>query len=162
MRKIKTFNVDEDVYNGLLATFKKYGVNASLSSFVNNCLIELLTHLQEVEQASKNNPAYKIPMSFIISDLMKGLKNKKSVLPIYTGVGMDPQEVYEEILLTKWEDEYEARQRGISVEMYSYLQDGGYFLAPNKQYLIDEKTGKKYVVMPTGDGKSVLGEIKEE
>jgi len=162
MKKIKTFNVEEDIYDDLFKTFKKYKVNASLSSFVNSCLIELLTHLQEIEQASKNNPAYKIPMSFIITDLMKGLKNKKSVLPIITEVGTDPQEVYEEILLTKWEDEYEARQRGISAEMYSHLKEGGYFLAPNKQYLIAEKTGKKYFVAPNGTGGSILLEIKEE
>lgn len=162
MRKIKTFNVDEDVYNKLLGMFKKYGVNASLSSFVNNCLKELITNLEEVEQLLQKDPSFKVPMSFVIGETTRSLENKKSVPPILTEVGTDPQEVYEEILLTKWEDEYEARQRGISAEMYFHLKEGGYFLAPNKQYLIAEKTGKKYFVAPNGTGGSVLLEIKEE
>lgn len=165
MRKIKTFNVDEDVYNGLLSMFKKYEINASLSSFVNNCLAELLTHLQDVEAIKKKYPESKLPMSFVISEMTKSIDNKKSVLPVLFEVGFTEkgmQEHVEEELLTRWEDDYEAQKLGISVEMHSHLKGGGFFLAPNKQYLIAEKTGKKYFVAPNGTGGSVLFEIKEE
>jgi hypothetical protein len=164
MRKIKTFNVEEGVYKKLLSLFKKYDVNASLSLFVNNCLVELLTHLEEVELASKNNLAYKVPMPFVISEMVKGMKNKKTVHPmmIEAGAKSDPRKLYESLLLTKWEDEYEAQKLGISVEMYSHLKKGGFFVAQNKQYLIEEKTGKKYFVAPDGYGGSILLEIKEE
>jgi hypothetical protein len=165
VRKIKTFNVEEDVYNKLLAIFKQYGVNASLSSFVNNCLGELLTHLQEIEVMKKKYSESKLPMPFVINEMTKSLQNKKSVLPMLFAVGhteKDMQEYYEEDLLTQWENDYEAQKLGISIEMYSHLKEGGYFLAPNKQYLIAEKTGKKYFVVPNGTGGSVLLEIKEE
>lgn len=165
MRKIKAFNVEDDIYNTLLSMFKKYKVNASLSSFVNNCLEELLTHLQRVEALKKKYPKFKLPMSFVISEMTKSLKNKKSVLPILFAEGStekDIQEYYEEELLTKWEDECEARQQGISVEMYSHLRGGRFFVAPDKQYLIAKETGKKYFVSPKGNGESVLLEIKEE
>jgi hypothetical protein len=165
MRKIKTFNVDEDVYNGLLAAFRKYGVNASLSSFVNNCLSELLDHLQDVETVKQKYPESKLPISFVISEMTKSLQKKKSLLPILFEVGCTEKEIQERRereLLTRWGDDYEAQKLGISVEMYSHLKGGGFFLAPNKQYLIEEKTGKKYFVAPNGYGRSVLLEIKEE
>ena len=165
MKKIKAFNVEEEAYNKLLSIFKKYKVNASLSSFVNNCLVELLTHLQEVEAVKNKDPESKLPMSFVISEMTKSLQKKKSLLPVLYEVGFTEkgmQEHVEEELLTRWEDDYEAQKLGISVEMHSHLKGGGFFLAPNKQYLIAEKTGKKYFVAPNGTGGSVLLEIKEE
>lgn len=166
MRKIKTFNVEEDIYNDLLKTFKRHRVKASLSTFVNNCLRDLMTYIKELEQARKSAPSFKVPMSFVIGKLTEGLVNKKNVKPFVVEAGERAEErykeAYEDLLLSMWEEEYEAEQRGISVEMYSHLKDGGYFLAPNKQYLIAEKTGKKYFVAPNGSGGSVLLEIKEE
>lgn len=164
MKKIKAFNVDEEVYNNLLSMFKKHKVNASLSSFVNNCLEELLIHLQDVEAVKKKYPASKLPMSFVISEMTKSIENKKSVLSVLFEAGnteKEMQERREAELLQRWEDEYEAQKQKISVEMYSHLKGGGFFLAPNKQYLIEEKTGKKYFVAPDGSGGSVLLEIKE-
>lgn len=165
MRKIKTFNVDEDVYNGLLSMFKKYEINASLSSFVNNCLIEVLSHIQEVEALKQKHPDYKVPMSFVISEMTKSLGNKKTMLPLLmiSGTKHGYQELYDDLFLTKWEDEYEAQKLGIPVEMYFYIKEGGYLLAPNKQYLIHEKTGKKFIAVRSEKGLTdvALLEIKE-
>lgn len=168
MRKIKTFNVDEDVYNGLLATFRKYEVNASLSSFVNNCLSELLDHLQDVETVKQKYPESKLPMSFVISEMTKSLQKKKSLLLVLFEAGhteKEMQEHLEEELLTRWEDDYEAQKLGVPIEMYSYIKSGGYILGPNKQYLIAEKTGKKYIAIRTEQGiypNSTLLEVREE
>ena len=160
MRKIKTFNVDEEIYKQLIHMFKEYGVNASLSAFVSNCLGELLAHLTEMEKAMKNTPNYKVPMSFIIGEIVKSLTNKKTANPIVVApvTEDDFQEIYEDELLTKWEDEYEAQQMGIPVQMYAYIKEGGYILAANKQFLIEEKTGRK--VIPIGEN-GFLAEIKE-
>jgi hypothetical protein len=159
MRKIKAFNVDEDVYNGLLAMFKKYKIKASLSSFVNNSLEVLLHHLQEVEKLTQENRGYKVPMPFVIGEMVKTLENKKNVPPMITE--SDPREVYAHRLLTQWEDEYEAQKLGISIHLYSHFKDGNYDLSADKQYLIHKKTGKKYFPLPNGMGGSALGEIVE-
>ncbi len=166
MRKIKAFNIEEDVYKKLLAMFKKYKVNASLSSFVNNCLIELLSHLQDVELKKQKHPSYKVPMSFVICEMTKSLGNKKSLLSMLFQAGFpekEMEELLEQEFLTRWENEYEAQKLGASVEMYSYIKGGKYILAPNKRYLIDKKTGKKYIAMrfDKSDETSLL-ELREE
>ena len=166
MRKVKTFNVDVDVYKKLIAIIKKYGVNASLSSFVNNCLEELLTHLQDMEEIKKQNTKSKLPMSFVINEMTKSIQNKKTLLPSLFYGGHTEEQMQEYLaneLLSKWEEDYEAQKLGISVDMYSFLKDGGYVLAPNKQYLIEEKTGKKYIALRTDRGREAsLLEIREE
>jgi len=164
MKKIKTFNVEEDVYKALLDMFKRHGVkNVSLSSFVNNCLLDLLAHLQEVEKAKLTSPESDVPMEFVISSMIKSLRNEKKVPTIWTeeGVESDPQENYNAVLLWKWETAYEADRLGVSAAMYLRLQTGNYTLSRNKQYLIEKETGKKFVVLPGLLDDGNLAEIRE-
>lgn len=162
-KKVKAFNVDEDIYNGLLDMFKKRAVNASLSSFVNSCLGELFKYLKTMEQVTQDQHTYNVPMPFVIAEMIKSLTNMKLAGPILTvGQNIDAQEIMEGQLLERWEDEYEARQLGVSVEMYPYVKDGKYIVSSNKQYLIEKETGKKFFVMRGAEPGTLLLEIKEE
>lgn len=165
MNKIKTFNVNEDIYNTLLSIFKKYETKTSLSAFVNNCLTELLEHIQLIEQLAEKHPDFKVPMSFVITEMVKSLQNKKALVSVALfDVDIPEQEreeLYETELLAKWEDAYESHKLGISVGMYSYLKSGAYNLSSNKQYLIDDKSGKKFIVIELGGDRTFLAEIQQ-
>ncbi len=146
-KKVKAFNVEEDVYAGLFALLKQHKVSTSLSSFVNNCLDGVLTYIRKIETIKKKHPEYDFPMSFVIRKLMDGLQNIKEVGPILA-VGQNPNDIYEDELLQTWQDEYEGDKLGISGEMYYHVRQEGYTLDPNKQFLVYQATGKKYFMMP--------------
>ena len=140
IKKIKSFTVEEDAYDSLVRRFKESGTDVSVSLFVNNCLRELSKLLERVEKELKESKEYTVIMSFIIKSIVDG----KDIL----GVGKDwPNDLPEKIdyLLHDWQEDYDAYEKKIPIEFYTYLTTGLYILSPNKKYLIEKKTGKKFV-----------------
>lgn len=73
-KKIKSFTVDEEVYNGLMTMFRKEKAQASISSYIEAYLRELSAYFEairlEMEKSSKNT----VPMSFILDSFSKEIK----------------------------------------------------------------------------------------
>jgi hypothetical protein len=66
-KKIKTFTVDEGIYNGLIAKFKENKVEVSVSLYLNNCLKDLLRYLEFIEKELRR-AGYTVPMNFVIKE----------------------------------------------------------------------------------------------
>lgn len=159
-KKVKGFNVDEDIYNSLLKIFKTYDVNVSLSSYVNDRLKEFLRGLQWIEKGlescTMDGKKYTVPMSFIIKSMALGKGQ--------TDYENDTFEGEEEIALfaelEEWQNDYDAQRRKIPVSFITFLRDSSdsYELSPDKKYLINKKTGEKYIA---GKSRTSLIKVKE-
>ena len=55
-KKIKTFTVDEDIYNALVSMFKEYGADVSISYYLDGCLKDLLKYLRTLDDLRKREP----------------------------------------------------------------------------------------------------------
>ena len=148
-KKIKTFTINEEIYASLLALFERHSVRISISSFVNVCLTQLHAYLTEMEEMLKKHPSCEVSLSYIIKKMGEGLDNMKIAGPIMVmlGQGLNTQEIFELETLEMWEDDFQGDKLGITGDMYFRLKQG-LTLAPSKEFLIDEETGKKFVVMP--------------
>ena len=153
-KKIKSFTVEEDVYSSLVRVFKETGSDASVSLFISNCLTELLSFLEKVQKERKESK-FTVPMSFIIDSIVKS----KDILGFYRDW---PEELPDktEFMLMEWQDDYEAKEKKIPVEFYQYIKSGLYVFSPNKKYLIEKKSGKRY--MPVGRNRLVPLDSKDK
>jgi hypothetical protein len=159
-KKVKGFNVDEDTYKSLIAIFKKYNVNASLSAYVNDRLKGLLTSLQEIERGLRDYEKFTVPMSFIINSILTAKDEIEYEREALEGVSKD--DMKEGILFTElrdWQNDYESQRRKIPVPFLEFLSSGLYELSPDKKYLIEKKTGKKYIA---GKTRNTIFEVKSE
>jgi len=153
-KKIKSFTVDEDVYNRLVAMFKKYGAETSISMYLGNKIKNLLENLEDLEKGIQEMN-YSIPMSFIIDETVK--QSERS--------GRISNEIYEEdcpisdlqMILNEWQEDYDAYKEGIPVEYYSWIKIGKYMLSKDKKFIIDKETGKKYI----SRGRNEIMEVRE-
>lgn len=140
-KKIKSFTVDEDIYNALVAKFKGSKVEVSVSLYLNNCLKDLLRYLEFMEKELKS-AGYTVPMSFVIKEMVEA-----SHIHI-PGEGRQPEDAIQELQmnLLEWQDDYEADQKGIPRELYPHVRPGGLFvLSPDKRYVIHRELGKKFI-----------------
>jgi len=159
-KKVKGFNVEDKVYNSLIKIFKKYGVKASLSAFVNEHLSRLLGDLQDIERAlkEKNYKEFTVPMSFIIDSILNGEAQTE-----YEEIeGVSREDLREQALYTEleeWQYDYDSRRRKIPVPFLRYLSlPDAYELSSDKQFLIDKATGKKYTA---GKTRNTIIPVKE-
>jgi len=150
-KKVKSFNVDGEVYSELVDMLKKNKVEGSLSLFVDNSLKILLAYLKEVNafllmRKKLKDSTYGVPLSYIINEivnnpsLLETRKLEEMIDTLDESHGMNTEYVMEE-----WNDQYEAEQKKIPVEFYPFVKDGQYALAQNKKYIINKETGKKYI-----------------
>lgn len=65
-KKVKSFNVDEAAYNSMIALLKEYEAEASISSFLDKYLRELLAYFKTLEGELSDHEEYKDIMRFII------------------------------------------------------------------------------------------------
>ncbi len=72
-KAIKSFNVEKEVYDKLMRTFKKHGASTSLSFFVEQCLVKLLENLTEAEQRLTGKEYYPEIMKFVIEKSVSDL-----------------------------------------------------------------------------------------
>ena len=140
-KKIKSFTVDEDIYNSLVNKFKENKVDASVSLYLNNCLKNLLMYLEFIERKlSRGN--YTVPMSFVIKEMVQ---NPHIFIP---GEGHEPEDANFIVQMTmeEWQNDYDADQQGIPRDVYKYVREGaGFVLSANKRYVIDPRTGEKFI-----------------
>jgi len=140
-KKIKSFTVDEDIYKRLISMFKKYKAETSISEYLNNKLKGLLWNLEDIEKGIKEMN-YSIPMKFVIDDMVRNYENPhrwSSEPDERTGVSALEQ------ILMETHDDYEADKKGIPREFYRWLQSDRFNLSNDKKFLIDKKTGEKYI-----------------
>jgi hypothetical protein len=141
MRKvrIKTFSVNADTYNELIAMFKKYEVNVSLSSYVDSCLRNLNDGLKKIESVLVDNKIYSVPMSYVIEETVRGnnLTSENNI---------DEDEIIYEVV-NSWQEEYEARKRKIPVNILRFIKTGIFELSKDKKTLTNKETGEIYFIV---------------
>jgi hypothetical protein len=152
-KKIKSFTVEEDIYKRLVSMFKKHKAETSVSAYVNNKLKELLWNIEDIEKGIKEMN-YSIPMKFVIDDTVRGCENPhrwSSEPDESPGIS----ELEHVLMITL--DEYEADQKGIPREYYSWLKNDNYKLSKDKKFIIDKTTGKKFISI----GASQIREVSD-
>jgi len=154
VKKIKSFTVEEDAYDALVRIFKESGTDASVSLFVNKCLKELSVILENVDKELKQSKQYTVPMSFII----KSIVESNEIL----GIGKDIPDESEskfELMLREWHEEYEAKQQNIPPVFIPLIKGGLFVLSPTKEFIIEKKTGKRFI--SSGKGQIMCVDSKE-
>lgn len=153
-KKIKSFTVDEDIYNRLVSMFKKYGAETSISMYLNNEVKWILERLEDLEKGIKEMNC-SIPMSYIID---KTVRNSDRSGKLAREPYQEEVPVSElELALEDWQKSYDADQKGIPYEYYDWVQMGNYVLSKDKKFLIEKATGKRYI----SQGGSALLEVRE-
>lgn len=152
-KKIKSFTVDEDPYNRLVAIFKGNGAKTSISMYLNNQVKWLVERLDDLEKGIKNME-YQIPMSFVIDEIVKDSERSGR---LSTETYKDDPISELQMALMDWADSYDAYQKGIPYEYYGWLRNPNFMLSNDKKFLIDKETGKKFI----STGKSTLMEVRE-
>lgn len=147
-KKIKSFTVDEGIYNALVETFKKYGVDVSVSLYVDGCLKGLLAYLRGLEKAARDFEIKdrKNLMTYIINQIV----NRRGLIVGNYKTGIEMRELYAELL--EWQDEKGALEKGYTVFLYKLTQSPLFELSEDKEYLIVKDTGKKIKTYKTSDG----------
>jgi hypothetical protein len=141
-KKIKSFNVDDEVYKKLISIFKKYKAETSISMFINNELKALLHYIEQIQEGMKDTD-YSFPISFVINEAVKGEITLRHL-------SFEPDTEDDQLPEIEWElrnleEFYEADKAGIPREFYRWYKIGGYVLSKDKKFLID-KEGRKFIV----------------
>jgi hypothetical protein len=70
-KKVKSFAVDEEIYEAVFGMFKQNYVDVNISYCLNKYLKELLSYLQAIEGELKRNSELDVPMSFVIESVTR-------------------------------------------------------------------------------------------
>ena len=143
MRKvgIKTFSVNADTYNELIAMFKKHEVNVSLSSYVDSCLKGLKNSLKRIESVLEaNSKAYSVPMSYVIEETVRGSSLEAK------GNTEDEDTIIFDVV-NRWQEEYESRTKKVPANIYRFIKTGQFELSKDKKSLTNKNTGEKYIIV---------------
>lgn len=70
-KKVKSFNTEEEAYNSLFSMFKQYKSNESISSFLEECIKDLLGYLKEMEEGLKGTENFEKIMKIVIDKTVK-------------------------------------------------------------------------------------------
>jgi len=140
-KNIKTFSVDAGTYNELIAMFKKYEVDVSLSSYVDSRLRGLKNSLKGIEGVLKaNSKEYSVPMSYVIEETVRGSSLEAN------GNTEDEDTIIFDIA-DSWQEEYESRKKNISVNVLRFIKTGLFELSKDKKSLTNKDTGEKYIIV---------------
>lgn len=152
-KKIKTFSVDENVYDELIGLFRDSNAEVSLSYFVDKSLKELLKYLRVLQDMKEGNDEYSVPMSYIIESVVRS-KYITSLDVSY------PEETAEEIKdeIGEWQNRYDAERKNIPYRFYGFVKTGKFALSKDKSYVVNLETGIKYTVSDSG----MIYDIKDE
>ncbi len=143
-KRIKTFSVDERVYDELITFFRDSNVEVSLSYFVDKSLKELLKYLRVLHQM-KQDERYTVPMSYIIDNVVRS--KYISSLEV-SGPEGTPEDIRDEI--EEWQNRYEAERKSIPYKFYGLVKSGKFALSKDKKHVVNIKTGTKYTVSEEG------------
>ncbi|MBA4390620.1 MAG: hypothetical protein C0399_06765 [Syntrophus sp. (in: bacteria)] len=70
-KKVKSFAVDEEIYEAVSGMFKQNYVDVNISYCLNKYLKELLTYLRAIENELNRTPELDVTMSFIIDSITR-------------------------------------------------------------------------------------------
>jgi hypothetical protein len=143
MRKvrIKTFSVNADIYSELIAMFKKYDVDVSLSSYVDSCLRGLNNSLKRIESVLEaNSKVYSVPMPYVIEETVRGSSREAKG-------NMEDEDTMIFDVVDSWQEEYESRKSNIPVNILRFIKTGLFELSKDKKSLIRKDTGEKYIIV---------------
>ena len=149
MRKknIKTFSVDVEAYDALVAMFRESGAEVSVSYYVDKCLKELARYLETMKTERAQSEKWTVPMSFIIDRVVRApIISLADSLP---SPGMFHTEIEEEV--NDWQLEYEAQMRNISREFLVLVKSKKFVLSADKKYVTNVKSGIKYTLDRSGE-----------
>lgn len=170
-KKIKSFTVDEEIYNGLVSMFKRYDTGVSISLYINNRLKGLFEGLTELEDALNSSKAFTVPMGFIINQIVNGPPKVPDIeVPEKWGEEIHSfkkeeeqctgtQDEYTYLELEEYQTRYDAEKAGVPYELFKHTAGGIFELSKDKRYLILKRTGEKY--FPIGDSLMKLVEPGE-
>lgn len=101
-KKIKTFTVDEEVYNSLIGKLKDKDVDVNISFLLNKYLKEYLDYIEIVEEELKQSKEYSVPVSSIINAL-GNLHN----FDIYNQQSEAEKKILLKENINKWQKQYD-------------------------------------------------------
>jgi hypothetical protein len=146
-KKIKTFSVDEDIYNLLVTMLKDSGAEVSLSSFVDKSLKDLLSMLQAFEKVKAEKEGYTVPMSYVINEVVRSPFIRVMEVEEVPG---SPSYLAGEMELEELQIEYEAENKKIPIRFWRYLRTGRFEMGPDKETIINKSTGIRYALDEDG------------
>jgi hypothetical protein len=144
MRKktIKTFSVDVDVYDALVAMFRESGAEVSVSYYVAKCLKELLRYLETMKGQKETSDEFTVPLSFIIERAVRSpIVSTADEIP-YPGMSMADLESE----ISGWQWEYDAHTRKIPGQFWGFIKSGKFKLSPDKRFVTNIESGRKYTL----------------
>lgn len=152
-KKIKTFSVDEKIYNDLIGLLKKYRAETSLSYFVDKCLKDLHRYLKHVEEERNKSDKYTVPMSFIVEEVVKA-----PIISLYDEIPTPG--MFQDILteVDEWDAEYEARKMKIPRMFYRLVKSGKFALSADRKCVKNLETNIIYTLDQFGE----IVEVREK
>jgi hypothetical protein len=166
-KKIKSFTVDEKEYDALVAIFKKYNVEVSVSQYVDACLQQLVYKLKVFENMIKLSKNLKIDnlMPYTINKIV----SKKSEVR-WKGKTIEGRDAgdFQMMQYSQEIDEYaaelEAQRNGRTPTLQKLLMlDSSWVLSEDQKYITHKRGGPKFKTYRTSDGllTTDFKEIKE-
>jgi hypothetical protein len=174
-KKLKSFTLDEEIYDSLVSMFKRYKARVSISLYINEILKRLLADLKALEDNLQGS-SRSVPMDYVIHKMVNevGKHRTRFLEELKYPEGWEDRlgekirtevERYEMMVETWPMDElddlqvhYDAEKSGIPYELYKYTIDGWYGLSSDKRYLIEKKTGERYFPV----GNTLIKLVREE
>jgi hypothetical protein len=144
-KQIRSFTVDKKICDSIVKLFKKYKVEISLSSYVDGCLKELLSLLEDCEAIIESHGRFKE---------YEGMMAVMAERVVYREDRISHDQNVN-LLLTILDDlkeEIEARKMNYSVELYKFAILDGFKMSKDKKYLFDKTTGRKFTIFKTKEG----------
>lgn len=113
-KKIKSFTVEEEAYNALMALFKEAKTEASVSSYLESYIKELFAYFDAIRQELKNSESYTVPLSFVIESFLKEPKIRAFSSEPLPGEAKS----FLQAEIEGWQEKYNEEQRKkISLEL---------------------------------------------
>lgn len=146
-KKIKSFTVNQETYDSLVAMFKEYDAEVSVSYYVDRCLKDVMEYLKTLDDLRKREiEKYSVPMSYIIDTIAR--EPKMSILEYDDEPGspyVAGKDELEEVQIR-----YEAERKRIPLRFWRFLRTGHFKMAADKKHVINQKTGYAYSVDERG------------
>jgi hypothetical protein len=149
MRKknIKTFSVDVEAYDALVAMFRESGAEVSVSYYVDKCLKELARYLETMKGQKAASEEWTVPLGFIIDRVVRSpIMSMADSQPL---PGLFPADMETEI--SGWQLEYEAHTKNMPSQFWGLVKSGKFTISADKKVVTNVKSGRKYKLDESGD-----------
>ena len=155
-KKIKTFSVEVEAYDALIAMFSESSAEVSVSYYVDKCLKELARYLKTMKTEKEQSEEYTVPLSFIIERVVRSpIMSLDDSIP---APGMFVKDYEREIYW--WQQEYEAQIQKMPSQFWGLVKSGKFAISADKKVVTNLKSGFKYTLDEDGDIKAFLEEEK--